>query len=333
MLFNKNDTGTDELKKHLGFLFKSNKFENIETDLMLAEESIIEYIGQPVYALAQTHYDSDDYEKAAPTAIQARRTNLVHHIQLPVALFAYFAYAPHSDISHEDSGRKVQIDPTREKLPWEWMIERDNNAVLNKAHKTTDRLIAFLEKEEANITEWKDSDAQKAARRLFIKNAMAFDKICPIEKSRRFFIKIIPFIDEVERDQIKPVLTPDVFDDIKTAIQEGTTYKDDEDILGMIQVPTALLAMSIAITRLSVEVMPNGIFQNYVSERLTQNAKTIAPATIRKEMSKLLEARGLMKLKTLQEYLEKIALEESGEVYDPVDTTERIDPETKYVRL
>ena len=333
MLFNKNSQGTDELKKHLGFLFKSNNFKNIETDIMLAEESITEYIGQPVYDLAHTHYISDDYEKTNPSELQARLTNLVHHIQLPVAHFAYFSYAPHSDISHEDTGRKVQIDPEREKLPWEWMIERDNNAVLNKAHKTTDRLIAFLEKEEANIEQWKSSDAQKAARRLFVKNALAFDKIFPIERSRRFFIKIIPFIDEVERDQIKPVLTPGVFDDIKTAIEGGTTYNDDENILGMIQVPTALLAMSIAVQRLSIEVMPNGIFQNYVSEHLTQNAKAIAPSTIRKEMSKLLEARGLMKLKTLQEYLKKIALEESGEVYDPVDTTERIDPETKYVRL
>lgn len=333
MLFNKNNQGTDELKNHLGFLFKSNRFNNIETDIMLAEESIIEYIGQPVYDLAQTHYSSADYEKEEPSEAEARLTNLVHHIQLPVALFAYFSYAPHSDISHEDSGRKVQIDPEREKLPWEWMIEKDNKAVLNKAHKTTDRLIAFLEKEEENISQWKESDAQKAARRLFVKNALTFDKIFPIERSRRFFIKIIPFIDEVERDQIKPVLTPDVFDDIKTAIKAGLTYNDDEDILGLIQVPTVLLAMSIAINRLSIDIMPNGIFQNYVSDRLTQKAKAIAPSALRKEISKSLESKGLMKLKTLQEYLKKIALVESGEIYDPADVTERIDPDTKFVRL
>ena len=55
MLFNKNENGQAELKELLGFLYAGDEFANIKTDIELAEETIIEYIGQPVYDRAQTY--------------------------------------------------------------------------------------------------------------------------------------------------------------------------------------------------------------------------------------------------------------------------------------
>lgn len=331
MLFNKNNTGSEELKKLIGFFYASNSFDNIKIDIVLAEEEMTELIGKDVYDKANEHYNSNAYEKEDPSEAEILLDNLVHYIQLPVAFYAWKSFSVNADVSHEDTGRRVKIDPEREKLAWEWMLEKDDQAVLNKAHKTTDRLIAFLEVNVDSIDEWKNSDARKASLSLFINTAKDFDSIFPIEQSRRFFLKIVPFIKEVERIHIKPVLGAERFDEIKTAITAGN-FEDADHILDYIKVPVALYAMSVAVKRLSIEVLPNGVFQNYVSDRITQNAKIPAALDVRREVGISLENDGKQQLFVLQEYLKKLNAEDAGESYIPTDITERMSEDNKFIR-
>jgi len=325
MLFNKDGTGQDELKALLGFLYASNNFNNIKTDIELAEEDMIELIGQAVYDRAQAYYND-------PNPVNTVNADLVKHIQLPVAYYAAHAYAAHTDISHGGNGRKVVIDPDNEKMAWEWMLRKDDEAILNKAHKTTDRLIAFLEKNEDKIDEWENSDSQKAARRLFINTTKLFDSIFPIDNSRRFFIKIIPFMDEVERKYIRPALGVDRYNDIKAAIKAGT-YADPDNLLSLIRVPIAYLTLSIALRRLSLTLLPNGIFQDYESERMTQKANQPAPNGVRREVLKALENDGMLELENLQKEITKLDTEATGVIYEPRDLTERMDTEENFFRL
>lgn len=329
MLFNKDTDhkGTDELKKLTGFLYASVNFENIKTDVQLQEEAMIELIGQDVYDRAETYYNSEDFD---PDGTELN-DQLVQYMRLPIAYYAIHAYQAHTDVSHSGDGRKIKIDSDNEKLPWEWMLHRDDEATLNKAHKTTDRLIAFLEKNEDNIAEWKNSDAQKAARSLFINNAKQFDEIFPIDKSRRFFMHIIPFVKEAERKHLRPVLG-DMFDDIKAAIKSGD-FTDYDDTFAYIRVPVAFFALSMAVQRLSVQILPNGIFQEYVSERLTQKAKQVADTAVRKEVGKALFEDAQQELRTLAEYLNKLEAEAAGEDFETPDMTGHINYNEKIVRL
>lgn len=329
MLFNKDDQhkGTDELKKLTGFLYASVNFDNIKTDVQLQEEAMIELIGYDVFNRARNYYQSEDFDPDG----EELNDQLVQHMRLPIAYYAIHAYQAHTDVSHSGDGRKIKIDSDQEKLPWEWMLHRDDEATLNKAHKTTDRLIAFLEKNEDDIAEWKNSDAQKAARSLFINNAKQFDDIFPIDKSRRFFLHIIPFIREAERKHLRPVLA-DLFDTIKDAIKTGD-FTDYEDTLAYIRVPVAYFALSIAVQRLSVQILPNGIFQEYVSERLTQKAKQVADTAVRKEVGKALFDDAQLELRSLAEYLNKLDAEAAGEEFDTPDMTRHINYNDKIVRL
>ena len=330
MLFNKNNNGQAELKALLGFLHASSNFANIKTDIILEEEKMIELIGKPVYDKAQTHYNSDNYES---TEEQYKLlNNLVHYIQLPVAYYAAGNYAAHTDVQHGDDGRKVKIDSANEKIAWDWMIDRDDEATLNKAHKTTDRLIAFLETNADNITEWKNSDAQKLARSLFINTAKIFDSIFPIDNSRRFFIKIIPFIKEVERKHMLPVLGKTLYDDMKAAILTGD-FTDKEDMLPLIRVPLVYFTLSLAAKRLSVRMLPNGIFQDYISESQTTKARKTAPTDVRKEISNSLLNDAAFELQNLQKEIDKLATEALNEEYTPESPIDHIDPEASILRL
>jgi hypothetical protein len=329
MLFNKSNNGQAELKSLMGFLHASNTFANIETDILLEHEAMTELIGKPVMDKAQTHYDSAAYNTGGDVKLL---DDLVHYIQLPVAYYATHNYASHSDVTHGDDGRKVVIDSANEKMAWEWMIARDDEATLNKAHKTTDRLIAFLEANATNIAEWKDSAAQKLARSLFINTARQFDDIFPIDNSRRFFLKILPFIRESERKYLLPVLGKTRFDDIKAALLTGN-FTDYEDMLLLIRVPLVYYSLSLAVKRLSINMLPNGIFQDYISDRLTMKAKQPAPTDVRREIGQSFLADALLELENLQKELSKLDAEAAAIDYVPVDPIAHIDPEAQIFRI
>jgi len=426
--------------------------DSIKTDIELAEEDMIMLIGQEVYNLADAHYHSVNYNTGGDYLLL---DNLVYHIQLPVAFYAWYAFSQHTDVSHDENGRKVVLDKDRESMPWEWMIHRDDDATLNKAHKTTDRLIAFLDKnenlligtgatinligqgakasnypgffktlsgyvyeestktitdirawdpeteysmvddigsdliegdfyncfaeyndkyyysvKESNLNNqpdiddgsnwveldsnfkafkkyseaehevyvWKESDSQKAARSLFINNANDFDAIFPIDKSRRFFIKTIPFQKETNRKHILPVLGKDLYNELKAAIESGdindpdnVNYATWDKLMDLIRVPVAYLTLSLAVKRLSFIMMPNGIFQDF--ETNVQKGKQPVPANLKRDIAQMLEDDGLKELVSLQKELDKITAEAAGETYEPIDMTERMDPDQKYIRL
>lgn len=333
MLFNKNSAGTAELKARIGFLYASNNFDNIKTDIEIAEEEIIELIGQAVYNRANAHYISSSYEKATPSAAELLNDNLVHHIQLPVALFAYKEFSANRDVSHEDGGRKVKISSENEKIPFEWMLDRDEASVLRKAHKTTDRLIAFLEKNEASFTEWKDSASQVLARSLFINTAKDFDQRFPIDKSRMFFLKILPFMQEVENTTIKAVLNTVLFDAIKEEIKDGTLTGDNPDILELIKPAVAYLTMAKAVKRLSLQVIPEGVIQNYMSERLTTQAKQVPMLQLMNDVAKDFQLDGEIMLSALEQYLVKLIADEAEEEYTPDSIIDHNDIANKHFRV
>ena len=131
MLFN----SIGELTKLTGFLYSYNNLENIKTDLELAEEDLRQVVGDEIIDAAILHYTSEDFEAPNPDPVVKDFelwTKLVRFIQLPVAYFAIHSFSQNTDISHEDSGRKVKIDAEREKLPWEWMLEKDEKGVVLK---------------------------------------------------------------------------------------------------------------------------------------------------------------------------------------------------------
>lgn len=337
MLFNKDSNGTAELKKLIGYLYADVNFDNLKTDIILAEEEIIRLVGQAVYRRALKHYHSssfnpdaeditDNYSSGSGSASGSGEPsdlddNLVLYIQLPVAINAALEFVKSQDVSHEDTGRKVKIDTDNEKIPFEWMLSRDNANQLRKYYKTVDRLIQFLEDYEDYISEWKDSASQQMARELFIKNAREFNNIYPIDNSRRFFVTILPFIKEAERVYIKPSITDSLYDEIKAELVDGNVSAANRIVLDYINNSLALYSLSIAVKRLDFDAIPECIYQNYITERVYSNnvsaGKGSDALSVKQNLSRSLELDAQMRLANLQDYLTKLSTEAGGETYDP----------------
>lgn len=348
MLFNKSNTGIKELREYLGFLYASSTFENIKPDITLAEEDLIKVIGREVYTLASDHYKSDSFNSANEQDAQKKLLNeLVFKFQCPVAYYAYYNFAPHADITHSDKGRQILVSET-EKAAFEWQTVRDSAAVLNKAHKTTDRLIEFLDSQteliSPNITNsiyaaWRGSDGFKLSRELFISNASDFESWFPIDQSRRFYIKLLPFLREIERKYIKPVLKATRYDELKARILSD--FKDitpeakakNLETISFVKPPMALYAMVMAIRRMPVEVIPDAIFRNYVAERPVSSSVSISTASVRREVGNNIEEEAKKELRALENHIAKLEAQEQNIPLDPDALTDRIVTTEKYIRL
>lgn len=301
MLFNKNNQGIAELKAHLGFLFASNHFANIQTELTLAQEQLAKITGKAVMDAAQAHYTSNNYKLASPSQEQAKLDELVAHLQLPIALQGYLDYAPSADLIHDNIGRRAAYEENTQ-IAREWQIDRSEASLTNRLNLSIDRLLEWLDASE--LTSWTASENYTQARALFLHTAEAYQKFHPIDHSRRFYIMAMPFIQLAENVDIRPALGQAEYSRLKELWQTRSAAGADLALIeGYIQPALAALAMMQALRKLPVKALPQGIIQAYTSDR--QTTKSSQPATLfdrigaAQEMQK--EANG--HLQRLHEYI------------------------------
>lgn len=336
MIFNKSDNGAEELQELTGSYYANNEFTKIKTDIRLESENLVELIGEDIFDLAETHYLSDDYLQpvesgetgsSADTAAALERQrldDLVHHIQLPIALIATYNHYQANIVSHEDGGRKVKVNGTEEKMPWEWMLDRDDEANLRKAYKAIDRLIRFLDK--GYFDAWNNSDARSALKTLFVANTKAFQDIYPIDNSPRFFYTIAPFMAEIQRNKIKPAVGAEKYEELLYALSlsdvpqsggdvtlsgvEGSSPGIDIDVddallelLSLVRAAIPLLTMVVAVKRLSLQVLPEGVVQQFKSMMQTRSASQAVLPEVVKIFLRDLQADADKALDDIKKYL------------------------------
>ena len=334
MIFNKNDKGNEELQTLTGSYYKSNNFDKISVKVMLSSEELAALIGEEVFELAEEHYLSDNYLSDNPEAtdpgsgsgsggagVPARTygllDELVQHIQLPIAFQATLWHYQGNDLSHEDTGRKMKIDSESEKIGWDWQYDRDDAAALRNYHKAFDRLIKFLNKNIGDFPEWEESNARKKTLNLFISSASHFDELFPIDNSDEFFLRIAPLQREIERKYIKPILGDEKFNALKAAIQSPDDLEEtDQELYEYVCDPIPLLTMSKAVKRFSLTVIPDGVVQNYISDRNSVKASTPGTLELVKSVSKWMWSDGVDILNELKKHWGDQVTDEEDQTID-----------------
>jgi len=259
VLFNRtgDSSASTELKQCLSFIDVDIKYTNIKPDVLTATRELIELIGREVYNIAYTDYNSKTDDK----------TELVFMMRYAIAINAYRMYAPNNDIAHTSNGRKMRQD-TNEKQAFEWMIDRDNEALERKYYRALDDLLHYLEETEPT---WKDSDAYKKLQESIFKTTDDFNEHFPIG-SRLLLIKLQPGIKQCLRNEIKLRIGNDALNELL----KGNITANQEELYYMVKQACAYYALSWAMPRLSVQLFPQGVLQAYVGEQNTTQAKQIA---------------------------------------------------------
>lgn len=253
---------SEELRKLTGSWYASNEFDRIEQDIELETEELAKIVGDAIIEQAESIAEKED-----PTDEELR---LLKRIQLPIALMSTFRYYQSNIVSHDQSTRKIKIDDENEKLPWEWMLDRDDAAHLSKAQRAVDRLIAYLDR--SNNTIWEDSEQKKASRKLFVNNTEVFGEYYPIDNSARFYYLALPLLKEVQSDKIRKALGPD-YKVLLNALQNSDALSElQQELLDLARRAQVLATIALAVRRLNTKVLPDGIVKAMKSERQTTNA-------------------------------------------------------------
>ena len=309
MIFNKPDTDVvKELHNLVGVsYYQNNDFSAIRPHIIDETRTIIRYIGREVYDVAENHYfDNYDPNWSDDRTEGADHTNdkLVSLVQTAIALMAVFRYNQANIMSHEDTGRKIKIDEKNEKMPWEWMFDRDDAALLRRAFIAIDTLIEFLE--NAEINEWMQSEKRNRCRSLFISTWAEFEQTYPIDESPRFFYELAPFIREAQEFSLLNAMTQEKYNDLLDKYMRNTGMNESEKhLLSLIRTYLVLRTIETACLRLAVNVFPEGVVQRFFEKNGTRSSK-VTPDETRREYARTIGRQADQALDNIKRYIQQI---------------------------
>lgn len=230
ILFTAEDDDDFNLASFLGFIDVDIELKNLLPDIRVASKDLIKLVGNSIYNLAINYYNQED----EPNESQSEFLYLMRN---PIAIDAYRKFSPSNDIAHTNNGRKMRQDDG-EKLPFEWMIDRDNKALEKRFYRALDDLLEFLETtDDLTIKNtWFNSANFKKTKQFFVSSVEDFNNVFVIE-SRLVLHKLHPSFLLFEENEIKSRLTPGIFKKYKDYFQKNTenypiptqTDQDDED--------------------------------------------------------------------------------------------------------
>jgi hypothetical protein len=262
LLFNRSPyNGSTELKQLLGFIDADIKFDKIKPDIITATSELQKMIGKNMYESVIGIYEADSRSEDQET--------LLYLTRYPIAVKAYMLLAPSNDIAHTANGRKMRQD-NNEKQAFEFMLDRDNDAMERRYYRALDDLLEHLD----GVSGWKESDAYKASHKLFIRTTSEFDEFFPID-SRLVLLKLAPGIRQCEQNEILPLIGPIRFADLKAKLTGGSVLTEVQDLqlLYLIKEACVYFSLAWAMMRLSVKIFPDGVLQAYTSDRMTTKGK------------------------------------------------------------
>lgn len=249
-LFNKDNTGPAEIQKLTGIYHASNDYSVIETEIFDAMRTVSMLVGPAVMEKACEAYETGGDD-----------TGLVEAVQLPVAILAVSRYSKNNLVSHEDSGSKVKTDEN-EKIPFEWMVDRDERAQRERYYRAMDALYAFLEKSE--LPEWMNSNEKNKAQTSVVKTIQEFERIYPVDGSYYVYFMLQNLV--IER---QPSISRMVGSELWKKILAGTTEEGDpekekvEAMIPLCQRYGVLSAIIQAVRRWSLEVFPLSVARRF----------------------------------------------------------------------
>ena len=308
MLFNREGNGTLELQMLTGGFSASNDFAAVVNEVKLATGAVAALVGWPVVRKAEDAYEKDDQSQRA----------FIDAVRLPIAMQVLITHSNDNLVSHDDSGRTIHVDENQ-KIPFEWMIDRDDRAMRDKYYRSLDLLYAFLE--ENNIQEWTESDIRKNRLQSIIKTIGQFEDVYPIDHSYYVFYMFQPLAIEIGHRTVRKMVGPDNW----TAISGNGCPDDKKTLQWLCRRYTVLSAVVTGVRRWSLEVFPLEIARRFAP---TYQGNRSSRAALRTEMEDYL--RGIEE--QLTDLRDEIAEELAGGMnpYEGFDPMPHNDPRNKF---
>lgn len=251
MLFNKDNNGSMELYRLTGTFKASTDFAAIANDIDDATDELRSMVGPVV------EYAEEAYEQGAECAV-------LPLVQRVVASRALCYFAMNTGLSHGETGRKMKVDEN-EKIPFEWMVDRDDRELKERYYRALDRLFRYLDSDEGKslINNLGELPYSGTRDKLIVKDIASFEQIYPISGSYYTFHSLVPLMIEAQ-DHLAAML----------GIEVGPNLSDTAPVMKYI----VLSALATALGRWSLSIFPHEISRQFAPSY--QGNKETQPATM-----------------------------------------------------
>ena len=255
LLFNE-QTFAQDFRELLGFVDADINFTSVKSDLTSATREMIDFVGQSTYDRWVLLFEKDNRS--------ASENDQLLLMRYPIAMNTYRLVAPAKDLQHTNQGRLMRTDDQQSR-PFEWMIERNNEANERKYYRAVDQLLDFLFQD----ADFKQTEAYKNIRKYFVCTTADFEEYFPIH-SRLLLMKLSPGLRQAEQRHIAPLLGTEKFDALKALHLAGSAIpNEDQNLFDLIKEFAVYWSLHWAMPRLSINLLPEGILQRYTGERET----------------------------------------------------------------
>jgi hypothetical protein len=242
--------------------------------------------------------------------VDCHLADLLQMIRKPLALYALWLGADEFGVSISSQGIQVIETPTHKTAP-QYRVQNLKENWIRRANTSLDLVLKFLDEHKEDYPDYIQQDAV-----LFIRGTLEFNSEVDIRESRRVFVALKPIIRSVEKKYIRPTLSAELFDELKTAWQsnEGLS-KEQKVLMEMIRPALAHLTMARALLEISIDILDWGIFDTAgntftnVSSKQTSNKDRISI------MAEANQRDGESELKALQQFLDETASEDVYTAY------------------
>ena len=245
MLFNKNGKGSEELRRLTGSFAASNNYTSIAQEVNFATRELAMLVGQDVIRAAEYLYGSESHDDDP----------LVDAVRTPIAVLAVARYSALTLVAHEDSGRKIRANEN-EKLPWEWMIDRDDQAHREKYFRALDALFELLDTTRPDA--WIQSEPYRRRQSSIVNNIYVFEATFPIDHSYYVFQQLQSLVIECQ-----PRLKHRIGAEKWQEITADPVADDKLPLLALCQRYAILSALVKAVRRWSLSVFPVEIARRF----------------------------------------------------------------------
>ncbi|OIN61169.1 DUF6712 family protein [Arsenicibacter rosenii] len=239
------------LKSLLGGIQKKTTWDTWAPFVRQAElDHIVPAIGEELYDHLLTKINAaTDVVTATPleeTLIERIRIALCHFVEMDSELAIM--------LQKGDLGVAVASPPNMQ-APGKWAIVARIKEARDKADRSLERVLQYLEKHVGSFPVWVNSNAYTVSHSLFLATATEYTEYFgAVQNSRRLYVALRPYIIKAENDLIRPLIGESFYTYLKGKLPDRTYSwtAQESEALKMIRSAVANDAFSRAVTFINI---------------------------------------------------------------------------------
>lgn len=234
---------------------KNMAWETLSPFVAIAEQRyIVPLLGSDQYAALDNAYTA----AANETLLTTNEKALLEKVRWPLAYYTAFIAMPNLLTMVSDMGITEQQSTGGNATPSrQWVFESQYSETEKSAEAFADMLLSWLETNRATYPQWANSTARTINQKLLIDSTATLEHYVYVNQSRRAWLHLRPFTEQVEQDYILPALGADFWAEIQTAML-GTPSANQQKLIDRLRRAVATMAVGFALPRMALTATAGG---------------------------------------------------------------------------